>query len=388
MKEEAVDIAIIGGGPAGSSAAIRLAAAGRKVLLIDKARFPRHKLCGEFVSPECLETFCELGVEHGVSALDTPRLTKTVFYSVSGRSLAVRNSLLDRNGRHSIGLSRAAMDELLIERARSLGVDVRLDTSFRSARTENGSLTGVELRTGDGHAYLIRAKLAVDASGRGRILSRSLQRSVSPKATLVAFKSHLRNASIEKGSCEIYSYPAGYGGCLEIENGLFNLCFIAKADAVKEIGSDPDEAVCRLLMQNRQAEKVLDRSQFIGDWYAVPIASFGRASLVPHPGVLSIGDAAAFIDPFTGSGIALALESSKLLAHAILSNTEFEEIANAFERSYRAAFHRRLQFCKVLRLASTKPWAASATIALLGSSAYLTRIFARATRFNSLRSSA
>ena len=82
---ENFDVVIVGAGPAGSSAGIRLANAGRKVLLIDKAKFPRDKLCGEFVSPECLDHFEELGVSEDLFRLTPPRLAKTVFHSSNGR---------------------------------------------------------------------------------------------------------------------------------------------------------------------------------------------------------------------------------------------------------------------------------------------------------------
>ena len=386
MTNEKYDIVIIGGGPAGSAAAIRLASAGRKVLLVDKAKFPRHKLCGEFVSPECLRHFEELGISEPISELKVPQIAKTVFYSVRGRALTIPNSFLADEASHSIGLSRASMDNLLIRRAAAVGVDVRTVTSFRGPFIRNRRLAGVELRDQEGITYSVQAPIAIDATGRSRFLARSFSRTAAKKATLVAFKTHVRNAGIESGVCEIYSYSGGYGGCTEIENGLFNLCFIASAASVKRVGADSEGTFRRIVAANSRAMQVMQNAEFSGEWLSVPIAKFGREPLVPFAGVISIGDAAAFVDPFTGSGIALALESAKLASDAVTSSSQFEIIARNYERTHRAVFEQRLRFCRLLRLASASPLIAEATIGALARSSYLSGMFARATRARALLS--
>jgi flavin-dependent dehydrogenase len=83
------DVVIVGAGPAGSSLAIRLATAGRNVLLVEQKKFPREKLCGEFISPECLEHFGELGVSSVIDHAGPAPLSKTVFYSSTGRPLPI-----------------------------------------------------------------------------------------------------------------------------------------------------------------------------------------------------------------------------------------------------------------------------------------------------------
>src|SRR3954468_14284206 len=87
------DIAIVGAGPAGSSAAIRLAMAGKRVVLFEKAKFPREKLCGEFISPECLEHFTELGVLDDIQAARGVEIKETIFYGRGGRGVAVPSAM-------------------------------------------------------------------------------------------------------------------------------------------------------------------------------------------------------------------------------------------------------------------------------------------------------
>src|SRR5687767_15794001 len=116
-------IVIVGAGPAGSSLAIRLAGAGFETTLIERERFPRHKLCGEFISPECLSHFEELGVLEGMLAAGGERIYETHFYDRRGRGFAVPSGAFEGVG-YALSLSRSEMDVRLLTRARESGVNV------------------------------------------------------------------------------------------------------------------------------------------------------------------------------------------------------------------------------------------------------------------------
>src|SRR6185295_2675665 len=121
------DVAIAGAGPAGASAAIHLALSGARVLLVEEKKFPRAKLCGEFISPECLTHFERLGVAEKMMTAGGVRLSQTVFYSRSGRSVNVPSEWFGNQGA-ALGLSRAEMDQNLLLRARAAGAEVREET--------------------------------------------------------------------------------------------------------------------------------------------------------------------------------------------------------------------------------------------------------------------
>ena len=388
FPDKIFDAAIVGGGPAGSSAAIRLAAAGLRVLLVEQKKFPRQKLCGEFISPECLVHFDELGVLQDISAAGGVDLRETVFFARSGKGVAVKSEWFGQTGSFALGLSRAEMDARLLRHALESGVDVREQTTAAGLLFDEMRVSGVRLRDGDRIEKTIQARVVIDATGRTRSLARRIDNPAGDKkrARHVAFKTHLRDARVTASRCEIFAYRGGYGGCSRVENDLYNLCFIASAEDTLGRACDPERVLREVVFTNRRAAETLQNATIADEWHAVAIERFGRGILVPAEGLLTIGDAAAFIDPFTGSGILLALESSKIAASAIAKsfseNADFHSLAREYRRNYAVAFDQRLRVCSILRHASFAPFLAEATISLLSLSGGLRRRIARATRFS------
>src|SRR5262245_60393829 len=226
--QDSLDVIIAGAGPAGSSAAIHLAAAGARVVLIEQKAFPREKLCGEFISPECVAHFEKLGVTQRMISSEPSLIRKTVFYSLGGRSLTVPSGSFGSGD--ALGLSRAAMDHNLLCWAREAGATVLESTTVTELITDGDRVKGVRLKQ-NGSERECTAPITIDATGRARSLARRVgpPRVSGPKKTrskLVAFKAHLASEKIDRGVCEIYSYSRGYGGLSGVERGLSNVCFI------------------------------------------------------------------------------------------------------------------------------------------------------------------
>lgn len=370
------DVAIVGAGPAGSSAAIRLALAGKRVVLIEKEKFPRHKLCGEFISPECLTHFDELGVLNSMRAAGGIEIAKTVFYARSGRGVEVPSAWFGAEHGHALGLSRAEMDLQLLMRAREVGVDVLEETSVVDVLRNDGTVVGVKTRERE-----LLASVTLDATGRTRFVARRASAGESVrKAEFVAFKTHMSGCSIAENVCEIFSYARGYGGASRIENGLYNLCFLAAADDVKSLGSEPARVVRELLCTNTRAAEVLKDISFVGEWHAVAIERYGRGHVAPTRGLLTIGDAAAFIDPFTGSGMLLAFESAKIAAEAVTKKDGLSALEEDYLRRYSAAFDARLKICSLLRRVSFVPLLAEMTVRALAANRSFHKFIVRSTR--------
>jgi len=380
------DAIIAGGGPAGSSAAIHLSRRGARVLLAEQKKFPRPKLCGEFISPECALHFERLGVKDQMLAARPATLAETIFYSQNGSKVCVPSSWFGSSG-VALGLSRAEMDERLLRRAAEAGADVLEDTQVTDLLFERGMVQGVRVKTGS-RITTYQSPITIDATGRTRSLARRLihaQRNVNLRPPMIAFKAHLENTRVAPQACEIYFYRRGYGGLSTIENGLSNLCFIAAARDVRLCASDAERVMREVVWQNRRAHFTLAGARACSKWLAVSLEGFGRHDVAPAEGLLVIGDAASFIDPFTGSGMLMALESGELAATAIADYLTGESHSLANLRSeYSVGYHRffdsRLNVCSLIRKAAFVPGLAGLAIRFFSASDQIRRRLARATR--------
>jgi menaquinone-9 beta-reductase len=390
----AYDVIIAGGGPAGSSAAIHLAQKGLQILLVEQKQFPRPKLCGEFISPECIDHFRNLGVAERMLSCNPTSLTETVFYSRHGHHVSVPSGWFGSGS--ALGLSRAQMDNNLLRRAESLGVEVLENATVTEIIENDERVCGVRIKAaGDDYEY--QAKVTIDATGRGRTLCRKVQQHADEKhrrtrPQLVAFKAHFSNTEVALGACEIYSYPGGYGGLSTIENGISNLCFIVAAKDVRRFHSDPETVLRRTVMRNSRAASVLAAATRCSEWLSVSLEQFGMQDPSPKPGLLAIGDSASFIDPFTGSGMLMALQSGELAARMIakfigsnesLDRSSLAHLARAYCDEYRESFDLRLRTSWLIRLTAYRPRLAEMTILVIGLSDRFRNWIARATRSGS-----
>jgi len=387
-------ILVVGAGPSGASLAIRLAKNGFEVCLTEREKFPRQKLCGEFISPECLAHFKSLGVLDEMVAVGGDWISETVFYSRQGKNASVPSNWFDADLRGALSISRAEMDFCLIEKARNAGVKVLEETPAIGLLVENDEVAGVRVRTKNGETKEISADLTVDATGRARVLDKLAEREISrhgaktqrpktkdQKPKLVGFKTHLENVNLEKGRCEIYSFPGGYGGLSFIEKNLANHCFLIKAKTVKEFSGDADKILKNVIFQNKRARETMKNATPVYDWLAVSVDGFGAKNLNPAANLFSVGDASAFIDPFTGSGILMALESAEILAEVISENSfQREKIAPCYSGAHRKKFQKRLLVCSLVRKAAFVPSLAKSLIAVLNLSQTARQILTRSTR--------
>ena len=397
-------ILIVGAGPAGASAAIRLVQNGFLVTLIEREKFPREKLCGEFISPECFGHFRALGVLDKMLSAGGDSIAETVFYAPNGKNVSVPSKWFNQNA-SALGLSRAEMDFLLLERAAQLGVEVLQETGAVDLLFDDEKVRGAKVRNREGKTFEIAADLTIDATGRTGVLGKfaakeklrmtndELQNEKSQKPIanspkpiaqnqnrLVGFKAHLRNAEIERGRCEIYFFRGGYGGLNMVEKGLSNHCFLIRANVVREFGGDVERILREVVFKNSRAAETLQNAVPVDDWLAVTVDDFGLKNLNPAPNLLAIGDAGAFIDPFTGSGMLMALESGEILAQAVEENSAAQQIAETYKTLHNRRFQRRLKICALVRRAAFIPNLAKFLISALSFGDFPRKILTRATR--------
>lgn len=353
---------------------------GIAVTLIERERFPRDKLCGEFISPECRTHFAELGVEDRIATFGGRELGETWFTAINGRSVMVPSEWF--GGNNALSLSRAAMDDALLRHAGDLGAETLEGWSAAKVELINGRIGSLLLRSDKGETRTVSTDLYIDAAGRSGVLGRlcDSRRAKRTRAEIVAFKAHFSGISSLEGRCEIFSFPEGYGGLSPIEDGRSNLCFMVRSRAARHFRGDVEMILSDLVLQNAYARDLLSGSERISRWHSAAIGGFGRRTALPAPNAAAAGDAAAFIDPFTGSGMLMALESARLFSECISTAASAEEAVKAYLVRHRKYFRRRLITSSLLRRAAFDVRWAMLAVRALSASEGLRRRIARSTR--------
>ena len=334
----AAEVIVVGGGPGGSATAALLADAGHDVVLLDKAGFPRHKACSEYCNPEGARILRDLGVEESVLAEGPHRMEAMRTFAPGGRWFRTDFEAAE-SGRAALGLSRHKLDHLLLQRAAAAGARVCQRAHVRSVVVENGRPVGVTATIG-GMAETLRAPLIVGADGRHSAVRRELGLDVPirwPRSTgLVA---HYRGVVGLERWGEMHVARHGYAGLAPLEDGLTNVAFVADATGVEgREGSLADFFETGLAAIPEVASK-LAKAERVGGIRGVGPMAF-RARRTAGYGYLLVGDAASFLDPFTGDGIYEALRGAQLAAPVINAALKAGDPSDRALAPYRAARRR------------------------------------------------
>ncbi len=334
------DVVIVGGGPAGSAAAIALAQRGFKIVLLEKKKLPRDKLCGEFVAPAAVRELARLELLDAVMAAGARPIDRALIYSMFGARLELPFEGIGAG----LGISRVRLDGLLLARAGELGVEI-IDGFRVEELRDNGSVGARGTYCREGRQAAFQARLVIDASGLHG-LHRRKDRGRGRR--LFAFKARV-DAAEPCGAVELFSYRGGYGGMIEIEGGAKNLCFIIGEEFIRQEPRDPLAMLCRALGPRHPVTGRLAGARLLGRWLSAGPFEFGpiersRSQLVT-------GDAAGLIDPFAGLGIWTALHSGRLLGEKIS-----EEAEAGCRSMIRAALAGRYARTAMFRPLAFNPW--------------------------------
>ena len=332
------EVVVVGGGPAGSAVAAALASLGHEVVLLDKARFPRHKACSEYINAGGAKLLGEMGMLDEVLAAGAHRMESMIVHAPGGRRFAADFGKAEP-GAAALGLSRHKLDHLLLERARALGVTVREGAHVRRILREGGRVAGVEA-TIDGNTERIRALLIVGADGRNSAVLRDLDLGVPlrwPRKTgLVA---HYRGVSGLDRFGEMHVGRAAYAGLAPLEDGLTNVAVVADVQAVEGRAGTIEAFFSDSLAAMPEVARKLEGAQRVGTIRGVGSMA-QRARRTSGDGFLLVGDAASFLDPFTGEGIHEALMGAKLAAPVLHDALMARDTSAAALAPYRAARRR------------------------------------------------
>ncbi len=285
------DVAIVGGGPAGATCAALCAEAGLVTLVIERAVFPREKVCGDCVNPACWPILERLQISERVLALPHSRIEEVEFIGTNGCSVRHR---IPTSSRGEIAIKRSIFDHLLLTRARELGADVR----------EGATVTALEkgwaIQT---NAGAFQARTLVAADGRNSSVARLLGLLLRANKDRIGVQTHF-SAPRDFGNRIVMRFlPRGYCGLASVGDGQLNLCLVSRAPHIAEMKSWAARDFALPPGHDWRTITPLARA-------AVPAM---RANL------LLVGDAARVVEPFTGEGIYYALASGELAARHIIS---------------------------------------------------------------------
>lgn len=325
------DVAIIGAGPAGSTCAAHCVQAGWRTLVIEKARFPRDKVCGDCVNPACWPILERLGVAERVLAQPHARLAEVAFVSPRGRTLRLP---LPESDRGEIAIPRRLLDAVLLDRARELGAEIHEDTSLTALEK------GWRLQTTHG-AFSARHLIAAD--GRNSTVARLLGLLPAAAKDRLGLQVHLPLPSEMRGRVAMHFLPFGYCGMNDVGNAQFNLCLVASPERLSDLKA----------WANSKFDIPADTA-----WRT--ITPLSRAPIYPmHERLLVIGDAARVVEPFTGEGIFYALASGELAARHLIAHD-----LPGFVSAHAQLYQGRLWINELARAAVLHPWLATGILEL------------------------
>jgi hypothetical protein len=330
------DIAILGGGLAGLTAAIHLKKEGFKVIVIEKNSYPKHKVCGEYISNEVWEYLNNMGVN--LESLQPAKIDTLHFSLKSGKEIEMQLPL------GGFGISRYSLDFYLFNLAQELGVIVNQDTVQEVVYEAETCKIYTKNAT-------IIAKVALGAFGKRSNLDMQLDRNfIKKKSNWIGIKAHY-TVPFPKNIVGLYHFDGGYCGVSHVENNVVNICYLANYKEFKKY-KDIEEFQENSMKQNHQLKIIFDNATLVIEKpLSISQISFNKKETVSNH-ILMIGDTAGLIHPLCGNGMAMAIHSAKLAAEEVtkfLNNLiNRNQLEENYTKNWNNNFKTRLAFGRIL----------------------------------------
>ncbi|MVT08506.1 NAD(P)/FAD-dependent oxidoreductase [Chitinophaga tropicalis] len=319
------DVIIAGGGLAGLTAALHLLRAGLHVTVIEKHPYPRHKVCGEYISNEVLPYLQWLDADPAV--LHPASIDRVCISAISGRTI---EAVLPLGG---FGISRYALDNFLMQKAIAAGCTLLQDAVsniscsngiFRVNTVANGPLT---------------ARFVIGAYGKRSALDLELSRDFAwQRSPWMAVKGHYEG-DFPDGLVALHNFDGGYCGVSKIEKDIINICYLVNAESFKKyknITAHQQE----VLYKNRHLKQVFENSRLLFERpLSISQISFSDKKKVEEH-VLMTGDTAGLIHPLCGNGMAMAIHSARIAAEHIIACNAGQISRPQLEKGYTKAWQR------------------------------------------------
>lgn len=325
------DVIIIGGGPAGSMTALYLSKYGFNTCIIEKKKFPREVLCGEFLSGEVSKTLKELNLFESFLSVKPVKISKFKFINEKGTEISSEFDF------PAYALKRSLFDHFLLKSAVNSGVKVYQPAEVKIIRREDDKFL-VQINVSDDQEIIINSDYVIAAYGKQNILDKKLNRSfVGSETELKAIKFNIPNTCINnfpEDEIRIYTGEGIYCGLNRVSEQETTLCFIEKKI---NGGQSPRNRMLNLITTNRSFGKLFGKD-FEKLLYEFPVYGtgnifFGKKTIVEN-GMFMVGDAAGVIAPLTGDGVGMAVQSAKLISSLLAEQKNREYTRKELEDIY------------------------------------------------------
>jgi flavin-dependent dehydrogenase len=333
-------VAIIGAGPAGSTAATILARAGMEVTLVEQHRFPRDKVCGECLSALGIEVLSRLRLREAVEALGPIELRRATLFSPDGTGSEITLP------RPMWGISRQVFDDVLLTAARESGARV-----IQPARCESrGSPVTIRcLETN--RIERLHPDFVLVADGKGSTTGD------------FGLKAHFLNVDGARDAVGLFGVRGHYGGIAPIEGGRWNIAFSVPARRIRESRGDLDVLFERIMQENAELRRQMRYARRIGEWLVSPLPR-SRVQRSWRWRTIPVGNAAASVEPIGGEGMGLAMRSAELACASLLGTRGHDGGSGSDLEQLRAAYRRlwtiRGLACRTAALVVSSPRVACA----------------------------
>jgi flavin-dependent dehydrogenase len=332
------EIIIIGGGLAGLISGIHLSKKGIQVLIIEKNEFPKHKVCGEYISNEVLPYLEWLDLK--ISNLKPTHIDKLEFSTANGTLIKTEFPL------GGLGISRCELDFYLYKKALSNGCEI-LKEEVENVVFENEKFT---ICTSNG--TILTANFVIGAFGKRSNIDLKLNRKFTQqKSPWLAVKAHY-SGEYPNDLVSLHNFEGGYCGVSKVENNRINICYLTKYSSFKKFKNIHDFQNS-VVKQNPHLQKIFENSKLLFEKpLTISQISFTSKQAVENH-ILMIGDSAGLIHPLSGNGMAMAIHSAKIVSELVIGyfNKEIKtriELENKYQKKWDSNFKWRIKIGRLL----------------------------------------
>jgi len=363
------DVVVIGGGPAGATAALLLAQAGWSVALIEKTPFPRKKVCGEFLSATNFPLLQRLGVAGAFQELAGPEIRQVGLFARDSILLAAMPHAANVFGGWGRALGREHLDTLLLERAGEAGAHIWQPWAATELVKEGEEYVCKIVSKETNEVRFLRSPIVVTAHGSWEpgTLPTQRKRQASSRADLLGFKAHFRECDLPPGLMPLLAFPGGYGGMVHTDHDRVSLSCCIKQDQLQRIRERlpgvraPEGVLAHIRTECRGVNQALTNARLDGLWLSAgPIQPGIRFRA--GGGIFAIGNAAGEAHPVIAEGISMAMQSAWVLCdlliprrREVLSGNAIAEISHDYVAAWRKGFAGRIRVAAVLAQLILRP---------------------------------